>query len=160
VTSGWPAFDRQQIAAIVRRSVALWFRHRLRVIRKIVTEQRTKELAEGGIKRVKPDRRRRTEMAVIMPAPARGQNQIAGLHDDPLSFYRRVGALTLDNEAQCVLRVSMCRRDLAGSDHLQPAKQRVGDEAGFRESRILQHQHAAFGLFRGDDRNRPEELGT
>src|SRR5262245_3681610 len=68
-------------------------------------------------------------MAVVVPGPAGGENEVSGMHRNALARDLGVGAFALDDETQRIGRVPVRGRDLAGLDHLKPAIERVGDIA-------------------------------
>ena len=76
-------------------------------------------------------------VAVVVPGPGRGDDEIAGLHRRALAVDRGIGAVPLDDEAQRRLRVAVRRRDLARQDQLQPGEQRAGDRGLALETRVF-----------------------
>ena len=84
----------------------------------VLAKDRAEELAEGIVECVQPDHRRRAKMTVVVPGPARRENEIAGMHRDALALDRGVGAFALDDEPQRIRRVPVRGSDLAGLDHL------------------------------------------
>ena len=97
-------------------------------------------------------------VAVVVPGPGRGDDEIARLHRGALAVDRGIGAVPLDDEAQRRLRVAMRRRDLARHDQLQPGEQRAGDRRLAAEAGVHQHQHAARRLLRGDQAARLHQI--
>src|SRR5262249_41644014 len=112
------------------------------------------------VERVEPDHWRCAKIAVVMPGPARREDQITGVHGNALALDGRVCPFAFDDEPQRVRGVAVCWSDLAGRAYLQPAIERIGDVAGAGETRILQHEHATFGFFGSDELNRAQELRT
>jgi hypothetical protein len=137
--------------------IAVRQRRRLRVPRIVLAKDRAKELAERIVQRVQPDDRRCSEMAVVVPGPAGREHEVARPHGNALALNRGVGAFALDDESQCIGRVSVSGRDLAGLDDLQSAIDRAGDVAGARQSRVFQHEDAALGFLGGDEVDRKHE---
>ncbi len=149
---------RDQIHAVDRNRLALRPVERLGVLRIRLVERRAEEARERRVEAVEPDHRRGAEIAVVVPGPGRRHHEVAGLHRQLLAGDRRVGALALDDEAQRARRVAVRRRDLARHDDLQPGEQRIADEGGAAQARILQAQHAARRLLLGDEVAGAQEL--
>ena len=117
----------------------------------LLAERRAEKSRERRVEPIEPDHRRGAEIAVVMPGPGRRHHEVAGLHRQLLAGDRRVGALALDDKAERARRVAVRRRDLARHDDLQSGEQRVADERGAAQGRILQAQHAPLGLLLADE---------
>src|SRR5262245_44523323 len=126
----------------------------------VFSEDRTEELAEWIVERVEPDHWCCAKMTVVMPGPARRENEITGVHGNALALDSRSCTFAFDDEAQLIRCVTMCRSDLAGLDYLQAAIERIVNVASAGESRILQHEYTTFGFFGSDELNRAQELRT
>ena len=142
--------DRQQIIAEPRGAVAFRPRHRLHLGGGLLGKARAQQFDDLDVEPVEPDHRLLRLVAVIVPGPGGGDDEIAGLHRGALAVDGGIGAVTLDDEAQRRLRMTMGRRDFAGQDQLQPGKQRAGDRGLPLQSRIFQDQDAALSLLRRD----------
>src|SRR5438874_2542542 len=79
-----------------------------------VRERSIEELPHGNVQSNKPRDRVVGLIAMVMPGPGRGDNEITLVHDGTLAVNRRVRAGALQHEAQCTLRMPMRGRDLAG----------------------------------------------
>ena len=98
------------------------------------------------IQSVQPHHRMVGFIPVVVPGPARGDDEVAGFHDRPLALDRGVGAAPLDDEPQCRGRVPVGRRDLPRHDQLQAGEQGVGGRSMPLQPRILQNQHPPLGF--------------
>jgi hypothetical protein len=107
---------------------------------------RAEEVRERRVQAVEPHDRLRAFVAVVVPAPAGGDDEVAGTHPDALATDGRVGALALYDETQRVGGVPVRGRDLARQDRLQPGEERGRDEARPGQGRVFEHEHAPLGL--------------
>ena len=115
--------DRQEVVAEAGKAVALRPADRLDILGVTLGEAGAQQLDELDVEPVEPNHRLRGFVAVIVPGPGRGDDEIAGLHQGALAVDRGIGAVPLDDEAQRRLRMAMRRRDLAGHDQLQAGEQ-------------------------------------
>jgi hypothetical protein len=81
------------------------------------------QIHELHVEPVEPDHRLLGLVAVVVPGPGRGDDEIAGLHQGPLAIDGGIGPVPLDDKAQRRLRMAVRRRDLARHDELQPGEQ-------------------------------------
>ena len=95
-----------------------------------------------------------------MPGPGRGDDEVAGAHGGALAIDRRVGAASLDDEAQRGLGVAVAGRDLAGQDQLQAGVQALRDAGLAGQAGVLQDQHAAHGFLGADQRAGGHDVGA
>ena len=149
VTRG-AVIDREQVRAVARGGVAFGRVTGWVVLRIVLAEVRTQHARERRIEPVEPHHRGGSEVAVIVPGPARRHHEIPGRIVVALAVDRGIGALAFHDEAQRVRRVPVRRRDLARQDRLQAGEQRRRDEGRSRQCRVLQHEHAPLGFARGD----------
>src|SRR5579883_1666945 len=122
--------DRQQVRAVARRGIALGLRRRRRLARtrcRALAEARLEELHDVNVETVEPDHGSRSGIAVVVPGPGRGDDEVDGPHGRPLAIDRGIGAFALDDEAQRRLAVAVRRRDLAGHDDLEAGKEALRD---------------------------------
>ena len=142
--------DRQQAAAVTRQRIALGPAERRLVGLVVLAEGAAEEGGERDVQPVEPDHRRGRLVAVVVPGPARRDDEIARLHGRLLALDRGVGAAAFDDEAQRALGVAVRRSHLARHDELQPGVQGVRDLRGALQPGVLEDQHPALGLFRAD----------
>ncbi len=152
--------DRQQARAVARERIALRSRQRMGVVGIALGERGIEQAHDRNIEPVHPHHRPVALVAVVVPGPRRRDDEVARLHDRPLAIDGRVGARTLDHEAQRRLAVPVRRRHFAWQDELKPGIERIGDARLALEPRVLQHQHAALGLLGGDQLPRLQNEGA
>src|SRR5262249_61493923 len=68
----------------------------------IFAEDRAEELTEWIVERVEPDHWRCAKIAVVMPGPARREDEITGVHGNALALDGRVRPFAFDDEPQRV----------------------------------------------------------
>src|SRR5262249_17559316 len=91
-------FHRHQVRTIARGRSALDLGDRMGIARIVFAKDSAEELAERIVERVQPNHRRWAEMAVVVPGPAGGENEVSGIHRNALALDRGVGAFALDDE--------------------------------------------------------------
>ncbi len=74
---------------------------------------------------------------MIVPGPGRRNDEVARLHPGFFTFYRRVRARTLDDEAQSNGRMPVGGRNLTRRNELQAGVERIRDEMLALQTRIL-----------------------
>ena len=87
---------------------------------------------------------------MIVPAPLRSQNKIAGAHWRALAVDGGERAVAFHDKAQRRLIVTVARRHLARHDELQAGIQRRGNGRLAAQLRVLQHQYPTHRLFSAD----------
>ena len=145
-----PPIDRHQVIAEPRGTVAFRPRHRLHLGWRLLGKTRAQQFDDLDIEPVEPHHRLLGLVAVIVPGPGGSDDEIAGLHRGALAVDRGIGAVTLDDEAQCRLGMTMGRRDFARQDQLESGEERTGDRGLPLQSRIFQDQDATLGLMGRD----------
>jgi hypothetical protein len=88
---------------------------------------------------------------MVVPGPARRDDEVAGLHGGALAAHRGVGAAAIHDEAQRRLHMPVRRRHLARHDELQAGVERLRDRRAAGQGWVLQHQHAAHGFLGRDE---------
>jgi hypothetical protein len=131
----------------------------LRRAAEILAERGFVEIDRRRIEHVEPQHRLVRRVAVVVRGPIGGDDEIARRHERLLALDRRVGALAIEHEADRGGDMAMRRRDLARHDHLDAGKQRIGDPRLPAQRRVFQDQHAALGLFGGDQAARFHDQG-
>ena len=122
-------------------------------------EDRAKLADQRDVEPVEPDHRDVAVMAVIVPHPGRGEDQVADFHISLFAVDGGIGTGTLDDETQCAGRMTVCRRDFARHDELEPSIERFRNAGTTFKTGVLQHQHAAFGLFCRNHARRFHDIG-
>jgi hypothetical protein len=126
----------------------------------VLREARAEEADQWHVEHVEPNCRLRTLVTVLVPAPRRRHDEVAGAHVASLARDGRVRVFAFDDEPQRRGRVSMRARELAGHDELQARVERIGREVSTFEPGVLEHEHAPLGVRRGHDLGRFEDDGA
>ncbi len=142
--------DRHQIVGKPRGVVALGPGDGLHIASARLGEARVEQAHDRDVEPVEPDHRLVGLVAMVVPGPGRCDHEIAGQHRRALAIDRGIGALSLDNEAQCRLGVAVRRRHFARQDQLQPGEQRMGDRGLALEPGVFEDQHPARRLLGAD----------
>ncbi len=148
------------LAPIARHAIAWRARFGLALGIGGLGEADVEQADDRDVQPVQPHHRRVGLVAVIVPGPAWRDDEIARAHHRSLALHRGVGAAALDDEAQRGLRMAVRRRDLAGQNKLHAGEQRVGHRGMPAQARVLQDQHAALGLLRGDQAAGLHQVGA
>ena len=116
-----------------------------------------------NVEPVEPDHRRiglhLADMAVVMPGPARRDDEVAGFHLRALAVYCRERAVPLNDEAQRALRMAVAGRDFARHDDLQARIERLRDARLPAQPGVFQNQHPPHGFFGRDQPARLHQVG-
>ena len=109
-------------------------------------ERSVEKLHNGNVEPVQPENRLVALIAMVMPGPGRGDNEITLVHDGTLAIYRRVRAGALQHETQRTLRMPMRRRDLAGQHQLHAGIEVCGDLRLTAKSGVFKYKNATLGF--------------
>ena len=90
-------------------------------------------------------------VTVVMPGPARCDDEITRVHGAALAVDSSESARAFHNKTQRALGVAVAGGHLARQDELQAGVQRLGDAGLAAQRRVFQDQHAAHGFFSGDN---------
>ncbi len=151
---------RQQIVGEFRVRRAFGPRHRVGLVGIAVAEPGIHQIDQMHVEPVEPHHRLLAEIAVVVPSPGWGDDEIAGRHHGPLARDRGIGVLALDDKAQRRGDVAVGGRDLARQDDLHAGEQAAGDAGFARHAGIFEHQHAALGFLGGDDLAGFHQIGS
>jgi hypothetical protein len=112
------------------------------------------EANHRNIQAVEPDDRFAAAVnavvAVIVPGPARGNDEVARHHGCAFTVDCRISATAMDDEAQRRLHVAVGRRDLARQNQLQSGIERLRHAGVAGQRGVLEHEHAAHGFLGRD----------
>ena len=141
---------RGHVVAAAGEAAAFGACHLLRLAGVVLREAGVEEADHGNVQAIEPHHRRVGFVAVVVPGPARRDDEVARPHGRALAVHRGVGAGAFDDEAQRALRVAVAGRHLAGKDQLQAGVERLRDRRLAAQLRVLQDQDAAHRLLRRD----------
>ena len=96
------------------------FGHRLHILGIWLEENSFQQVHQRYIQAVQPDDWFARFIAVVVPGPVGGQNQVAGRHWDPVPVDGGVTAVAIDDEAQRGRGVPVGPGGLSWHDDLQP----------------------------------------
>ena len=131
-----PAVDRTHHAvADGRVRGAGRLRHRLYVLRERLLEHRVEVPGHRSVQTVQPDDRFVRRVVVVVPHPARREDEVARRHAEALAVLHGEGAIALDDEPDGRGRVPVGRRDLARPHDLDGGRHGLG---GPGDARLLQ----------------------
>ena len=88
---------------------------------------------------------------MIVPSPAGGDDEVAGLHGGALAIDSGECAAAFHNEAKCTLGVAVAGGHFAGQNQLQTRIQSLGNAGFAPNAGVFQNQHAAYRLFSSDE---------
>ena len=143
----WP--QRDGTPAQGRRS-GRWRIHRPQLRRPHLKEHRVEMRAKRQVKAVEPHHATRTRMHMFVPGPGRGEDQVSLGHEAALRVDAGHGAGALHDKTDCLDRVAVRTRRLAGKQCLQPGRQVGGGDRRALESGVREQQNPAFGILHGD----------
>src|SRR4051812_6045727 len=109
---------RRHVVAEAREARTFAARDALRSRGAVLGEARIEEANDRDIEAVEPDDRHIRVVPVVVPGPARRDDEIAGTHARAFAIHGREGSGTLDDEAQRALGVAVAWRDFTGQDQL------------------------------------------
>ena len=92
--------QRQHVGRVARQIIALFTRHRLLLLRIIFSKTAAKIVDQRQVETIQPDNRFLPRIAVVMPAPLRRENKIAGAHGRALAIDGGKRAMAFHNKAQ------------------------------------------------------------
>ena len=110
--------QRQHIGGVARQVVSLFAGHRLLIFRVILSEAAAQIVHQRQVEAVEPDHRLIAGIAVIVPAPLRRQNKVAGAHGGAFAIDGGKCPFTFNHKAQRRLVMTVARRHFAGHDQL------------------------------------------
>src|SRR5215472_19088185 len=117
----------------------------------MLEETRLEEAHHRKIEHIEPDDRLIGDVSVVVKRKARRDDEITSPHDASFTVDLSVGPLTVEDEADRGCGMQVTRRDLAGQDELNSAKQRIGRQTFAWHAWIFQNQHAAHRVLGGDE---------
>ena len=119
--------QRQHVGGIARQVIALFSGHRLLLFRVIFREAATEVVHQRQVKTIEPDNRFISWVTVVMPAPLRGKDKVAGAHLGALAVDGGKRAVAFHHKAQRRLVMAMARGDFTRHNQLQARVQRRGN---------------------------------
>ena len=130
----------------------------------LLEEHRLEKPRQRHVEAVEPVGLLGAVVAVAVPAPARGEDDVAGLHRMLVAVDHRVSALRVEDHAQRVRRMAVRARLLAGQDRLVGRDQRAQGGVVVAGNRVAHHEVAPLGAVGADQAagglHRPFRLGV
>src|SRR6185436_2744131 len=151
--------ERHEPLAEARHRGAFAARHRLHLLRKHLVELRREGLHDADIEAVHPYHGLIPRVAVVVPGPRRGDDEVARAHRGALAIDRGIGTRALHDEAQRRLGMTVARCDLARQDELQAGVEALRHARLAAHARVLEDEHAPDRFLRGDELARLHEIG-
>ena len=134
---------------------ALGLGHRLAGCAAVLRKARIKKLQHRDVQAIKPHDGLidvcMAAMPMIMPGPARCDDEVAWFHLCTLAINRRVRTMAFHHKTQRALGVAVAGCNFARHDDLQARVQRLGDARLAGEARVFKNQHPAHRLFSADE---------
>ena len=103
--------QRQHIGGVARQVVALFTGNRLLIFRVILGKAATKVIHQRQIQTIQPNHRLIARVAVVVPAPLRGEDKVARMHLSAFTIDGGKCAFSFHDKAQRRLVMAMARSD-------------------------------------------------